>query len=935
MTVLETESSLAGSGATALLALAVAGESLVLVSGAGEVGTFRLNRAQAVVRNRVFLVCHARLIRDRLQVEALDALDLLELFAFVHPGQFVVPTPRGLAQALDLPEPTDAATDALTLWLARDALLGALGDLTGIAVDRAALVAQAMARGGWRWAGDVLTALGRENEMREDPVHGLAVWHRLPEWEDGIPPPEKQAETEADAVRARLAQLVEQVLKAEPRPEQSDYASALTSAFGPSSADTSTALVLAEAGTGVGKTLGYLAPASLWAEASGRAVWISTYTRNLQRQIEAEARRLPGLRTVVRKGRENYLCLLNFEEAVRAAFGQPQTLVALGLIARWLDVTRDGDLRGGDLPGWLADLVGRGRVFGLADRRGECIHSACPHYRRCFIESSVRAARRADLVIANHALLLSAAASGGVDEQYPPSRFVFDEGHHLFQAADSAFGCDLSGQATHDLRRWLVGGEGGRKNRVRGLSKRAEPLLPDTAEGLALLDSIRQHAALLPAEGWLGRLENGEPRGAVERFLVLVRQQVLARDPDVATPYSLECPPCDPDPELLIAARRLRQDLGGLAQAVQDLRASLLARQKAEAVDDEEQRRIDSLNRTLDSYVLEQLRGWIALLDSLATGPDAAFSDWFGIDRVEGRSADIGFFRRYLDPMQPMAEALQRQAHGVVITSATLTDSAPHEPDIWRAAEAESGARHFARPAWRVRVPSPFDYAKQTRVLVVPTVDGRDIHALTAAYRDLFLASGGGALGLFTAIERLKRVQAGLRAPLAAEGLPLYAQHLDGLDPHTLIDIFRAEGNACLLGTDAVRDGVDVPGRALRLIVFDRIPWPRTNLLLKARKDVFGGAAYVEHLARQCLRQAFGRLVRRADDRGVFVLLAPLPSRLASAFPDVVPERVSLQEAVGITHDFLSVGPSPHTAQGPGSLTPKSPQQKVSGCAGD
>ena len=169
----------------------------------------------------------------------------------------------------------------------------------------------------------------------------------------------------------------------------------------------------------------------------------------------------------------------------------------------------------------------------------------------------------------------------------------------------------------------------------------------------------------------------------------------------------------------------------------------------------------------------------------------------------------------------------------------------------------------------------------------------------------MFLAAQGGALGLFTAIERLKRVHAQLRLPLAAADLPLYAQHLDGLEPQTLIDIFRAEGNACLLGTDAIRDGVDVPGRALHLIVFDRIPWPRTDLLLKERKKVFGGTAYSERLTRQKLRQAFGRLIRRADDKGVFVLLSPLPSRLASAFPGVTIERVTLQEACAITSGFL------------------------------
>ena len=104
-----------------------------------------------------------------------------------------------------------------------------------------------------------------------------------------------------------------------------------------------------------------------------------------------------------------------------------------------------------------------------------------------------------------------------------------------------------------------------------------------------------------------------------------------------------------------------------------------------------------------------------------------------------------------------------------------------------------------------------------------------------------------------------------------------------------------------------MRDGVDVPGRSLRLIVFDRVPWPRPDILHKARRRVFGGSRYDDRLTRARLRQAYGRLVRRADDRGVFVLLDPgLPSRLAGAFPPGVEvERVGLAEAVEITRTFV------------------------------
>jgi ATP-dependent DNA helicase DinG len=192
-------------------------------------------------------------------------------------------------------------------------------------------------------------------------------------------------------------------------------------------------------------------------------------------------------------------------------------------------------------------------------------------------------------------------------------------------------------------------------------------------------------------------------------------------------------------------------------------------------------------------------------------------------------------------------------------------------------------------------------------VLVVTDLRKDDMDLVAAAYRALFLASGGGALGLFTAISRLRAVQGRIGAALEAAGLSLYAQHVDGMDTATLVDIFRAEVDSCLLGTDAVRDGVDVPGRALRLIVFDRVPWPRPDIRHRVRRSAFGGRAYDDRITRLRLKQAFGRLVRRADDKGVFVLLdAMMPSRLAGAFPEGVEvKRVGLAEAVQEVAGFL------------------------------
>ena len=177
--------------------------------------------------------------------------------------------------------------------------------------------------------------------------------------------------------------------------------------------------------------------------------------------------------------------------------------------------------------------------------------------------------------------------------------------------------------------------------------------------------------------------------------------------------------------------------------------------------------------------------------------------------------------------------------------------------------------------------------------------------------RELFLAAGGGSLGLFTAIRRLRAVYDLIAGPLAHADLPLYAQHVDGLEVGALVDMFRAEEDACLLGTDATRDGVDVPGRSLRLLVFDRVPWPRPDILHKARRERFGGKAYDDAVARARISQAFGRLIRRADDKGVFVMLDPAaPTRLFAGLPaGVTVRRVGLVEAIEEVAGFLNSRP--------------------------
>jgi len=870
------------------------------------------------------LLVHAKATAARLGVEPnFAAFDLLDLFAFVRPAKFCLPTPHGLLQRIGL----DAADDEEAVQYLREAALTLLQELprqSPRSLRRVARLAQSLQKAGWPWAPYILAALGPEQAAAPaGGFGGFDIWQELPDWVDYAPPPppDTQSVTPMEA-RERLARLLGQRGEggaAEMRDAQADYAATTAQAFAPREMIGMPEIVLTEAGTGIGKTLGYIAPASVWAEKNGGTVWLSTYTKNLQRQLDRELDRLfpdpaeKAAKVVIRKGRENYLCLLNLEDALQGGAARPQDMVPLALIARWAGATRDGDLAGGDFPAWAVDLHGRNRTLGLTDQRGECIHAGCPHYRKCFIERAVRKSRKAEMVIANHALVMIQAALGEDDSQ-KPLRYVFDEGHHLFDAADSAFAAHLTGQESVELRRWLRGPEGGRRSRARGLANRIGDLVVENEKGRVALEEIVEAARALPADGWLGRLSDGVPANSGEKFLAKVRQQILARAPQPDSPYGLECPTKEPVDGLVDTAHgfaaammRILEPMNRLVKCLSDM----LADETAE-LDTATRARMEGALRGLLRRKLT-LEAWRSMLLDLETETPPSFVDWFALERIDGRDFDLGLYRHHLDPMLPFAAAVLKPAHGVAITSATLRDLAPAKADAapeqaWVSAEIRTGARHLPQPARRAAFPSPFDYAGRTRVLVVTDVRRDAMDQVAAAYRELFLAAGGGGLGLFTAIFRLRAVQKRILKPLADAGLPLFAQHVDPLDNATLVDIFRSEEHACLLGTDAMRDGVDVPGASLRLVVFDRVPWPRPDLLHKARRAAFGGQAYDDLLTRLKLKQAYGRLLRRADDYGVFVVLdAQLPSRLLSAFPASVDvRRVGIAEAVAETRSFLA-----------------------------
>ena len=917
------------------------GTQLIWINQNGEITRPSRETLAAELSLGVVLLCHRRWSAARAGVDIVHYLDLMELFAFARPARFVLPTPRGLAQHLGLPRPQQGEDMAALSPQIAFTLLDELASASNTNRAEAGRIATMMTSGGWKWGPYILAHLGLTQPADGPPdSRHAAIWNQLADYTDYTPQADPGTQPILpDEARQRLAEMLGS--NAEVRLPQADYAAAVAASFDRPDAGPNPAMVLAEAGTGIGKTLGYLAPATLWAEKNGGTVCISTYTRALQHQIANELSRLypdAGIReskVVIRKGRENYLCLLNLEEALTQMPGRPHNAAALGLMVRWTSATCDGDLTGASFPAWLMDLFGRGQTIGLADRRGECIHAACTHYNRCFVEKSIRGAKRADIVVTNHALVMIQAAFSSKDGRHTPTRYVFDEGHHVFDAADSAFSAYLSGREATELRHWVRGAEDGRRGRARGLKRRLEDLVAGDNTAIANIEEALEAARALPGQGWENRLSAAQPLGAGETFFMHLRAALYMRATDPDSLYDLQCEVYPATDDVAAAAGEFANALAALAAPLKRLITWLIKYldDHADDLDSSQRARIEGAIRGLELRAGGPLESWQTMLADVSGGARDGFVDWMQIDRLDGQDRDVGLARHWLDPTIPFAHSVLDSAHGVTVTSATLQDhavirvtkgtspdgdaersaiipkqdagKAPH--DRWQSAVALTGAMHLGHAAMRVSFSSPFDYASQTRILVVNDLDRNRPETTASAMAALMIAAGGGGLGLFTAIRRLRAVYPTLAERLDAAELPLYAQHVDKMNLQTLLAMFREDPESCLLGTDAVRDGLDVPAAALLLSVFDRLPWPPRAILFSARAKWQGREAWTERQTQLKLRQAFGRLIRRKNDRGVFVMLdSRLPTRRTSAFPQGVEiQRIGLAEAIRQTAGFL------------------------------
>lgn len=905
---------------------------VAMMTHEGEILTYGLGDRMSFPTSAPIMTCHAPWVASKLQLSSVPLFDVLELYAFVRPAQFVTPTLNGLATALELSAPNITDDAPFLLIEIAQYLLGELSTLPEKEKAQCISIAQSMGRlgRGWAWAPYVLDAMGSlyDSQMPTNPKADMDIFEGLTEWaEDAPPPPNKFDIISGEETRAHLKTLLQRResagRKSEIRAQQANYTTRIADHFAPKTTDDSPHLLIAQAGTGIGKTYGYLAPAQIWAQKNEGRVTVSTYTKNLQRQIEQDLKILypteddRNRKAVIQKGRENYLCLLNLEELITSsAMAQSdKTIIAAGLMARWASATNDGDLTGNTFPGWLTNLLGLHNTLGLADRRGECIYAACDHYHKCFIEGMNRKAKRAEIVINNHALTMIRAATEASNAVTP--FIIFDEVHHLFQAADSAYGANLTGLEGADLRRWLLGPEDQRRanapsSRGRGLRKRLEGLLDESSPAFHDVGKIMIAAReALPGPGWRSRVFKNDPFGAIEELLSAISAHVMTRVTDSQSHYTIECDITPVTDDLIEKAKKAQTSLKKLQKPLADLSNNLRAimEDNADDWDKDTLDRLDNLSASIERRSTLLVSAWVMMVEELIESKnDDAFINWFELTRINGKNYDAGMFRRYKNPMEPFGHSIRHTAHGLIMTSATIRTAKGESEHDWIEAEQQLGIKHLTdMTATKIDLPSPFQYAEQSKILIVTDINKNNSMEIANATKAIFEASKGGGLGLFTSIQRLRQVYNMIGEALERQSIPLYAQHENDIDIGTLTDMFREDNRACLLGTDAVRDGIDVSGRSLRCMVFDRVPWPRPTILHRERKAIFGGRAYDENQTRLKLKQAFGRLIRSETDKGVFVMLdGAIPTRLLNAFPEGVEvQRVKLSEAVKEIKSFF------------------------------
>ncbi len=605
---------------------------------------------------------------------------------------------------------------------------------------------------------------------------------------------------------------------------------------------------MAEAGTGVGKSLAYLLPALQWAAGNDERVVVSTSTINLQQQLLDKdiplVKQLLGVDVpvVLVKGRRNYVCpkrlreALDEEEGLDA--GESRELAA---IADWAATTTSGSRS--DLLFNPAESVWS-RVCSEADL---CHGMRCSLREGCFVHRVRREAAAARLLLVNHHLLfsdLSARLAGvGYDTSavLPPfHRIVFDEAHAIEESATSFFSESFHRFAVHRYCGRLFRR---RKGRRLGLALALERL----AEG-----DLRDAAAKIPA-AVQDALDRAEILDSLAQPLLAAESALLVRD----------LPADGLERALWEPLRELETALLGLVGLVERVVESIDTADPEDFTIAEARmvtRRIREIIRVCGRFAeYREQRELIA---------------WIELARGGRGERYVRFSLTPLEIAPLMREALFQPYETIVFTSATLTVGG--EFSYWQkriGLDAE---------ALRGVFPSPFPY-KERVLLGVPTdlpaPNDQGFEAgLVEVVGEALEISGGSALVLFTSYAALEQVYEGVAPRLAARGIEALRQGQD--DRSRLLRRFRDDVSSVLFATDSFWQGVDTPGEALQVLVICRLPFRvPSDPVMKARMEALerrGGNAFAQLALPDAvvrLRQGFGRLMRRSSDGGVVLIL--------------------------------------------------------------
>lgn len=650
----------------------------------------------------------------------------------------------------------------------------------------------------------------------------------------------------------------------EQRPEQLAMMTAVTDAFNYGQ------MLLAEAGTGIGKSLAYLVPSAAWAITNRTPVIVSTNTKNLQAQLfekdlplvrEALGR---DFRAAIIKGRRNYLCLRKLSYILRHAAAElgrdDRADVAAVLV--WACNTTTGDISEALFGEGERYATVRAQVTSAGD---ECPGSACRQRSGCLLRHQRRLALAADVVVTNHSLVFAEMGLRESTALPPFYHIIFDEAHNLEDAATHHFAVELSlGKARAMLRRLWRPSQRRRRGGGDGTG-----LVP------SILAQFRRQAedawvapALALAEALLSQLEQLQPPQPFFDALAAWLQAGRGGESRRIRPTDLDHPMWA---DLLQARERMVSALAPAGRIARDLAEAM------RRVDPYDYPEVSDFTVELDGC-LQGLREFVEAAGFVLAANDPEYVYW--VERVPER---LGKARAWAAPIQVgphLARDLYPQKSSIVFTSATLAVCRSSQFIKHRLGIDLLDPERLAERA----LGTPFDYPRQCLVMAPtflpePGDRQRDYASeLGALLAQLLPRTGGRALVLFTSYDMLRRTTALLRTELDGVDIPLLVQGESGSREH-ITDRFRRFPRSVLMGTHSFWEGVDIPGESLSCLVIARLPFAVfTDPVVEARcdriqeegQDPFSGYSVPNAVIR--FRQGFGRLIRHRTDRGVVIV---------------------------------------------------------------